>query len=97
MKPIICGGFNIVVAAVDPVDSLGINIQCDPCWPAQFSPDDPIAIGAIHVSPLQTWLSIQRVPVWEEQEPVKKMYFGLVRYRLPAQYIAQILSKTPAT
>lgn len=63
MKAIICCSFNIVIATVNPVDSLGLDVQCDTSRPAQFTPYDPITVGAIHEGSLQAWLSIECLPV----------------------------------
>lgn len=63
MKAIICCSFNVVIATVNPVDALGLDVQCDTSWPAQFTPNDPMTVGAIHEGPLQAWLSIQRLPI----------------------------------
>lgn len=71
MKAIICCSFNVVIATVDPVDALGLNVQCDTSWPSQFTPNYSITVGAIHEGPLQAWLSIQRLPICEEHIPVK--------------------------
>ena len=72
MKAIICCCFNVIIATVNPVDALGLQVQCDTGWPAQFAPDDAIAVGAIHIGPLQPRLSVQRIPVREEHKPEKE-------------------------
>lgn len=69
MKAIVCRGFNIVIATVNPVYALGLDVQRDTSRPTQFSPYDPVAVGAVHVGPLQAGLSIERLPVWEEHVP----------------------------
>lgn len=71
MKAIICCSFNVVIAAVNPVDALRLNVQCDTSWPSQFSSNDSITVGAIHEGSLQAWLSIQCLPICEEHIPVK--------------------------
>lgn len=71
MNPIICCSFNVVVATVDPVDALGLDVQRDTRRPSQFGPNDAIAVGAIHEGSLQTWLSIDSLPICEEHIPVK--------------------------
>lgn len=71
MKAIICCCFNVVIATVNPVDTLGLNVQCDSSWPPQFAPNDSITVGAIHEGPLQAWLPIQCFPICEEHIPVK--------------------------
>lgn len=58
MKPFICGSFNVVVATVDPVDALGLDVQCDTGRPSQFGPNDSIPVGAIHEGSLQARLAI---------------------------------------
>lgn len=72
VKAIIRCSFNVVIATVHPVDALGLDVQCDTSWPAQFTPNDPITVGAVHESPLKAWFSIQRLPVGEEHVPAKE-------------------------
>lgn len=71
MNPIICCSFDVVVATVDPVDAFGLNVKRDTRWPSQFGPNDAIAVGAVHEGSLQTWLSIDSLPICEEHIPVK--------------------------
>lgn len=52
MKTIIGGGFNVIVAAVHPVDSFGVNVQSDPRGPAQLGSDDAVSVCPVHVGSL---------------------------------------------
>lgn len=72
MQTIISGGFDIIVTAVHPIHSFSLKVQSNPSRPAEFGPDDPIAIGPIHVGPLQTRFPIQSIPVREEKVPKLK-------------------------
>lgn len=63
MKAIICCSFNVVIATVNPVDALGLDVQRNTSWPAQFTPNDAMTVGAIHEGSLQAWLSILRLPI----------------------------------
>ena len=70
VEAIICCRFDVVIATVNPVDALGLNVHCETSWPAQFTPNNAVTVCAVHESPLQAWLSIQRLPICEEHVPV---------------------------
>lgn len=71
MKAIVCCSLNVVVATVNPVDALGIDVQCDARRPSQFGPDNSIPVGAVHEGSLQARLAIYSLPICEEHIPVK--------------------------